>query len=298
MLQFDQPARGHLAMLGFSLGIAGSFSLGSLAANEIDPVALTAMRFAGASVIIGGAALLGGKFRKADMAAPWRYAIPGGLMATYFVLMFEGLKTASAVSTSAVFTLTPIMSGVFGWFLLRQVTTARMAFALSVGAAGAIWVIFRADIDAILAFRIGHGEKVFFFGCVAHAFYAPVVRLLNRGESLMVFVFGMSVAGTAVLAVLGWERIVATDWSALPPIVWITAAYLTVIATALTFMAVNYATLRLPAAKVMAYTYITPSWVILWEGALGHGFPRPAILIGILATIAALLLLLRQEQDS
>lgn len=298
MLQLDQPARGHLAMLGFSLGIAGSFSLGSLAANEIDPVALTALRFAGATVIIGGAALLGGNFRKGDMAAPWRYAIPGCLMATYFVLMFEGLKTASAVSTSAVFTLTPIMSGVFGWFLLRQVTTARMAFALAVGAAGALWVIFRADIDAILAFRIGRGEQIFLFGCVAHAFYAPVARLLNRGESLMVFVFGMSVAGTVVLAVLGWDRIVATDWFALPPIVWITVAYLTVIATALTFMAVNYATLRLPAAKVMAYTYLTPSWVILWEGALGHGFPRPAILAGILATIAALLLLLRQEHDS
>ena len=285
-------------MLGFSLGIAGSFSLGSLAANEIDPVALTALRFAGAAVITGGAALLAGNFRKGDMAAPWRYAIPGCLMATYFVLMFEGLKTASPVSTSAVFTLTPIMSGVFGWFLLRQVTTARMAFALAVGAAGALWVIFRADIDAILAFRIGHGEQIFFFGCVAHAFYAPVTRLLNRGESLMVFVFGMSVAGTVVLTIFGWDRIVATGWSTLPLIVWITVAYLTVIATALTFMAVNYAALRLPAAKVMAYTYLTPTWVILWEGALGHGLPRPAILAGILATIAALLLLLRQEHDS
>jgi hypothetical protein len=31
---------------------------------------------------------------------------------------------------------------------------------------------------------------------------------------------------------------------------------------------VHIAALRLPAAKVMAYTYLVPSWVILWELAL------------------------------
>ena len=298
MLELSQPARGHIAMLAFSLGIAGSFSLGSLAANEIDPVTITTLRFAGSVAIMGIAALLIGEFRRKHFDAPWRYAIPGTLMAIYFALMFEGLKTASPVSTSAVFTLTPIMSGVFGWILLRQITTPRMAFALAVGAAGALWVIFRADLGALLAFRIGRGELVFFVGCIAHAFFTPVVRRLNRGESPVVFVFGMSVAGTAVLAVYGRNTIMATDWTALPPIVWITLAYLTIVATALTFMAVNYATLRLPSAKVMAYTYLTPTWVILWEGVLGHGFPRWEILAGILATVAALLLLLRQEHGT
>jgi hypothetical protein len=31
-------------------------------------------------------------------AAPWRYLVLAGLFAVYFVLMFEGLKTAPAVS--------------------------------------------------------------------------------------------------------------------------------------------------------------------------------------------------------
>ncbi|HCE70317.1 MAG TPA: EamA family transporter, partial [Ruegeria sp.] len=51
-----------------------------------------------------------------------------------FVLMFEGLKTAPPVSAAAVFTLTPVLSAVAGWLLLRQVTTPRMALALAVGA--------------------------------------------------------------------------------------------------------------------------------------------------------------------
>ncbi len=67
-------------------------------------------------------------------------AVPGAgrLMGAYFVLMFEGLKTAPAVSTAAVFTLMPIMSGVFAYFLLGQIATRRIRVALSVSAIGAI----------------------------------------------------------------------------------------------------------------------------------------------------------------
>ena len=39
------PMRGHLAMLAFSALIAGSFSLGSLMANMVSPVAFSAVRF-------------------------------------------------------------------------------------------------------------------------------------------------------------------------------------------------------------------------------------------------------------
>ena len=282
-------------MLLFSLGIAGSFSLGSIVANDIDPVAITAARFAGSSVLLGALAAAGAGFKRSNLHRPWRYAVAGSLMAGYFVLMFEGLKTASAVSTSAVFTLTPAMSALFGWLLLRQVTTSRTAFALAVGATGALWVIFRADISALLLFEIGKGELIFFVGCIAHAFYTPYVRLANRGETPQAFVFGMSVAGTIVLAVYGREEILGTDWSSLPTIVWVTIAYLTVVSTTLTFLLVSFATLRLPAAKVMAYTYLTPSWVLAWEGALGRGLPGVAIPAGVFATAAALRLLLKQD---
>jgi hypothetical protein len=58
---------------------------------------------------------------------------------------------------------------------------------------------------------------------------------------------------------------------------------------------VRIAAMRLPSAKVMAYTYLTPSWVILWEIALGKGAPPMLILVGIAMTVLALLLLLRDE---
>ena len=287
-----QARRGHLAMFAFSALVAGSFSLGGLVANEITPVALNAARFVMAAAVIGAVVLARGQMQGAAFAAPWRYLVLGGLFAFYFVTMFEGLKTAPPVSASAVFTLTPLMAAGFGWLLLRQVLTRRMALALGIGAAGALWVIFRADFAAMRAFEIGLGEKIFFWGCVAHAVYAPMVPRLNRGESSVVFTFGTLVAASLLLLVYGARDIVTTDWTALPPLVWTALFYLAVPASAVTFVLVQFAALRLPASKVMAYTYLVPSWVICWEIALGQPVPSALVLVGIVMTVVALLLLL------
>ncbi|WP_342076531.1 DMT family transporter [Yoonia sp. SS1-5] len=284
---------GHLAMLLFSMLVAGSFALGALAANAISPLALNAVRFWIAVLVIGLAVVATGGARRAALDAPWRYIVLAGFFTTYFVLMFEGLKTAPPVSAAAVFTLTPILSAGFGYLLLRQVLTARMAAALGIGAIGALWVIFRADFAALMRFEIGQGELIYFWGCVAHAIYTPLVRLLNRGEPALVFTFGTLLAGAIMLSLWGWTDLRDTPWTGLPAIVWVTIGYTAIFASAATFTLLQFATLRLPSSKVMAYTYLTPSWVIVWEIGLG-GMPPPAlVLIGLGLTVVALIMLLR-----
>jgi len=284
---------GHLAMLAFSALVAGSFSLGVLAAPYIAPAALNVVRFVIAAVIVGTAAALTTGIPRPAFQGFWRYLLMGGVFGTYFVLMFEGLKTADPVAAAAVFTLVPVMAAGFGWLLLRQITTTRMAVALTIGAIGALWVIFRADIEALLGFEIGRGELIYFWGCVAHALYTPLVPKLNRGEPAIVFTFGMLCGAIIMVGAYGARDIMATDWLALPGIVWITILYVAICASAMTFVLMQYASLRLPSAKVMAYTYLVPSWVILWEIAKGSGLPPMAILAGVALTILSLILLLK-----
>lgn len=285
--------QGHSAMLAFSALVAGSFSLGAMAAPHVDPAVLSALRFAIAAGILAGVARGAGGVRAAATHAPWRWAVLGGLMAAYFVLMFEGLKTAAAVPTAAVFTLTPVMAAGFGWLFLRQRTTPRMALALALGAGGALWVIFRGDLGALMRLEIGRGEAIYFWGCAAHAAYAALVRRLNRGESAVVSTFLTMAGGTVVLALWAAPALRETDWAALPGIVWITLAYVSIAATASTTWLVQFASLRLPAAKVMAYTYLVPSWVILWELALHGSWPPALVALGVALTCAALALLLK-----
>ena len=288
--------RGHLAMLAFSALVAGSFSLGSLAAPLIDPAALSAVRFFLAGGVIGGAALATEGLPRSAAQAPWRYGVLGGLLALYFVAMFEGLKSAPPVSAAAVFTLTPAMAAGFGWLLLGQRLTPRIVLALAIGAAGALWVIFRGDGAALARLEIGHGEAIYFWGCVAHAAYTPMVRRLNRGEPAVIFTFGTLVAGCILLTIWGARSILSTDWATLPPVFWVTLAYLVVFSTAASFLCIQYATLRLPSSKVMAYTYLVPSWVILWQISLGLERPAFVALPGVVLSILALVLLLKDER--
>lgn len=289
-----QTARmGHLAMLLFSVLVAGSFALGVLAANDIAPMALNAVRFWIAAVIIGAIVVARGGVPRAALAEPWRYLVLATVFTLYFVLMFEGLKTAPSVSAAAVFTLTPLLTAAVGWLLLRQGVTPRIAFALTIGALGALWVIFRADLQAMLRFDVGRGELIYFVGCISHSFYTPLVRKLNRGESALVFTFGTLVAGAALLTVVGWFDIMSTPWLMLPSIVWVTILYTAIFASAATFTLLQFAALRLPSSKVMAYTYLTPAWVIVWNVGLGAALPPLTVGFGVVMTIVALVLLLR-----
>ncbi|MCP3969754.1 MAG: DMT family transporter [Rhodobacteraceae bacterium] len=286
---------GHLAMLTFSALIAGSFSLGGMIANEIGPTALNAVRYLLASALMGALVLATGGVPGPALRAPWRYFLLGGLFAVYFVLMFEGLKTAPPVSTAAVFTLTPVMAAGFGWLLMRQVTTMRMGLALAVGAVGALWVVFRADLAAAIALDLGRGEAIYFVGCAFHALFTPMLRFLNRGEGSLVYSFLFMSAGCLLLTLWGWSELLATDWAALRPLVWWTIGYLAVFASAASFFLLQYAARSLPAAKVMAYSYLTPAWVICWEIALGHAVPTVLVLGGVGLTLVALAMMLKDE---
>ena len=283
-----EALRGHAAMLLFAVLISGSFSLGHMAAGLIDPGALTAVRFVIAAAVIGAVAALSGALRRHDLAAPWRYPVVGGLLAAYFVLMFEGLRLAEPVAMAAVFTMTPLMAAGFGWLFLRQRLSPAVLVALGLAGAGALWVIFRADLDRLLALDLGPGEALFLVGCACHAAYTPLVRRFARGESGLAFTFWTLLAAAVVTGVWAAPAMLATDWSGLPRVVWTVLLYLAVGTSAVTLFLIRYATLRLPAAKVMAYGYLIPSLVAVEEGLLGHGWIAVPVLPGIVATVAAL----------
>ena len=283
----------HIAMLGFSILIAGSFSLGSMIANDISPIALTAVRFVLAAFIVGSIALFSGSIARKELTASWRYFVLGGTFSLYFILMFEGLKTASPVSAVAVFTLIPAMSCWLGFVILGQMVSGRTLLAVVIGATGSLWVVFRADFLALTMSSVGRGELIYFVGCVAHAFMPILFRGLNRGETPVMVTFGLLVSGALILCLFGAGEIIQTDWKGLPSLVWITIFYVAVFATAVTSVCLQFASMHLPAANVMAYTYLTPTWVLLWEIFLGHDMPPFWIWGGVLLTAVSVIVLLR-----
>jgi len=281
----------HLAMLAFSALIAGSFTTGALAVPYIHPVPLNAVRFLLAAILMGAVAFGAARNRFALPPAPWRYGIMGALMAVYFVTMFIALTMTLPVATSAVYTLVPLMTAVTALLLVGQRSSPAVILSLVVAGLGAVVVIFRGDLDALLRFDVGRGELIYFVGCVAYAFYAPLLRRFSRGEPSLVQSFWTLLATAICIALSGIPDIVATDWLHLPPVVWWVVLYLAVGPTAICFFLIQYASLRLPAPKVIAYGYLTPAFVILFEAMAGHGLPHLAVIIGAGVTVLGLIVL-------
>ena len=290
-----EALKGHAAMMGFALGVAGSFSLGAMVADYINPVQINALRFVLAGAVMVAVVLANGGYRRADVAAPWRYPVLAVIFIGYFVLMLEALRTAEPVSISAVYTLMPLLTALMALPILGQRTGWGVAVPLVVGALGAVYVIFRGDLAALAALDIGRGEVIYFIACVLHAVFTPLLRRWNRGESPLVMTSIIQSVMAVLLVAWGWRDLMALDMAALPPIVWITIVYMALISSALCFWFLQYAVVRLPSSKVMAYNYATPVWVILWEVALGHGAPGMVVLPGIAVTLIALALLLRRD---
>lgn len=283
-----QKLLGHVAMLLFAALVSASYSFGAIAAPYLGPSAINFARFVVGIALMGAATLFILRGRLERPTAPWRFGLLGGLMAVFFVTMFTALRLTDPVATGAVFTLMPLMAAGFGWLFLGQVPRPVVAASLVVAACGAVWVIFGADIDALLGFDVGPGEVIFFFGVACHAAYAPLVKRLNRAEPVVSFTLWTLLATGLWIAIYGAGEIIATDWTAVPPVVWLVVAYLGIFTTAFTYFLLQYAAMRLPAAKVLAYNYLTPSFIIVYEGLLGHGWSSLSVAAGALVTVAGL----------
>ncbi|NGO62425.1 DMT family transporter [Rhizobium daejeonense] len=285
-----EKLKAHLAVLLFSILIAGSFSFGGIATQLIDPIALQALRYALTVLLIGLLCFKMGLSLQWPKE-PWRFAILGALMAVYMVTMFIALQFTKPVATGAIFTLMPLLSAGFGWLLMRQRTRPGVFLSLLIAATGAIWVIFRGDINALMAFDVGRGEMIFFIGVLCHAAYVPLLRLFNRKEPPLTFVFWAAAATFLFITIPATPRLPQVDLLHLPSIVWLAIVYLSVITTALTFFLLQYASMRLPAPKVLAYGYLTPTFIIVIEGLIGHGWASAPVFLGALVTACGLLVM-------
>lgn len=278
----------HLAMLAFAALIAGSFSFGGIAARAMDTGVLTFVRYVLASLVMAifafGILRLPFHWPKAF----WRFLILGSIISVYMLTMFKALEFTSPVSTGAVFTLMPLMSAGFALLINGQKTRSTVLVSLVIAAAGAIWVIFRGDVNAILAFDVGRGEMIYFVGVIAHAIYVPLIRTFDRGEHPVIFGFWVNAVAMVVLFFWAIPRFAYVDFATVGLDVWAAILYLAVVTTAITFMLLQFASMRLPAPKVLAYGYLTPSFIILLEGVMGHGWVSMPVVAGAIVTACGL----------
>lgn len=283
-----EARRAHLAMVALGLLVSTSYSIGALLTRTIAPVPLTFMRFVLASLVFAGVMMVSRTAAVVDRGLVYRSGVMGLIYVVFFVAMFEALKTVTPLATGAIFALVPLLSAGIALVVLGRRLSLRATLLLVIAGLGAIWVVFGGSLARLGALALGRGEIIYLLGCAVYAAYPSFLQKTARGDPPVRLTFFSFIAAVVLLLLWDARAIAATDWGALAGWQWLGIVWLAVVPTAITFYLLQYASLRLPPAKVMAYTYLTPAGVMVIETLIGHGLPHVSVVAGIVVTLAAL----------
>lgn len=288
----------HLSMLVYAILIGTSFPVGAAITGDLDPAALTFLRFCLAAAVFGLVLGLRGRLARPDASLILRSGVIGALMAVFFVAMFEALRWTTALSTGALFTLVPLMSLGTGYVINGQRIKPIHLVYLLFGAAGAVWIVFDGSLEKLMSLSLGRGEAIFMVGALAFSLYAPAIKRLHRGEPSPVFAFWNLLMGAALLGAYAVPALLQTDLGAVRIGVWFGIAYLAVFSTAITFFLSTMGSLTLPAFKVMSYTYLTPAVVAVCAAVLFGELPSLSVVAGIVMVMSVTFLLQGTKTDA
>jgi drug/metabolite transporter (DMT)-like permease len=281
----------HCLMLLSSVIVSSSFTVGEAITHGLEPSVLLLVRYVVAVLCLAPVLLYNHGLSMPTAKQLGGYSLISASTVGFFWCMFESLRYTNALSTSVIFTLVPGISGIYSAIFLKERLGHGRLWALFFGMAGALWVIFRGDLNRLLGLEVNHGDLLFLAGCFMMAAYTPLVKKLHHHESMMVMTFWVLVTGTGWLLLLSFAGLGAVDWQGVETRVWAGIVYLAVFSTIITFYLTHISILYLGPTRVMAYSYFYPAFVLIINWGLGKGLPPAIILPGVaVVTLATVVL--------
>ena len=290
--------RAHGLMIMASVLIATSFPVGAAITNDLDAIVLTLLRFSLAALLF--APLVAWRY-----GLPWpgwrglvRYSIISAFMVGFFWGMFVALRYTSVLNTATIFTLAPAITAIVSAVLLRERLAGAAKLALPVGIVGAVWVVFRGDLDALLALDLGKGDAISLAAIISFGCYPAALKLLLRGEPMARVTFWTLATGAGWLLLLSLINAAPVVWADIPMKVYGGIAYLAVFTTLITFFIYQNSVPLIGPTRVMSYTYLNPALVLIIGLAFGEPLPPLETYPGLALIIGATFILQRMRNVS
>ena len=284
----------HLLMLLMVALIASSFPVGALITSGLPPEVMMFLRFLLAALLFAPYVFLknGWQLPKArNLAGYAALSIP---LVVFFWCMFEALRYTSALNTGAIYTIVPAITALYVFFINREKTSKRRASGLLLGTLGALWIVFRGDINNLLQLDINHGDLLFLLGCLFMGAYNPMIKKLYSGEAMELMTFWVISFGTLWLLLLSLPTLNQIEWQAVDSQVYLGILYLAIFTTLISFFLLQLGTLVLVATQVAAYSFLTPVFVVILNLFIGSAVFQWQLLPGIAFVLIAMILVQRE----
>lgn len=246
-------------LVGLAAIWGASFLFMRLGAGEFGPVALSAVRVAGAALVLLPLLLWRGQW--SDLRRHWRAIFVVGLTNSALpFLLFSYAALGISAGLSSIFNAsTPLWGALIGWWWLRDRPTAARSLGLAIGFAGVIGLAWQKA-----SFQPG-GSGWAIAACLGAAMLyglsANFTKKRLQGVPPMAVAAGSQLSAAlalAVPAILWWPAAMPSGRA------WVMVALLAVLCTGLAYLMYFRLIAHVGASNAIAVTFLIPAFAVLW----------------------------------
>jgi len=259
----------HALMLITMVLVAGSFPVAGLITSALAPELMMFVRFILAALLFAPFVFIKNGWHIPAIDRLFAYALISIPLVVFFWCMFESLRYTSVINTGALYTIVPAITAVFAYIINQDLTNRRRKFGLLIGTVGALWIVFRGNIQAFINLQLNYGDLIFLTGCLFMGAYNPLIKRLYKGEPMEVMTFWVILLGALWLFILSFDQLDEIIWKNIEIKVYAGLFYLSVFTTLGSFFVLQFSTVKLGATNVSAYGFLTPVFVIILSVAIG-----------------------------
>jgi drug/metabolite transporter (DMT)-like permease len=268
---------GELLLLAALWG--ASFLFMRMGAAEFGPIALVAVRVAGATLFLMPLLQMRGQMQV--LRQHWRPIFLVGLTNSALPFLCFGYAALSITAgLSAIFNAaTPLFGAAIAWLWLKDKLTPPRILGLVIGFAGVLWLAWNKT-DHSAAFKPG-GSGWAIVACLAGAVFYGISASLTKktlaGVAPMAVAAGSQLSATLALAIPAWLW-----WPATMPSsnAWLTAAALAVFSTGVAYVLYFRLIANTGPANAISVTFLIPAFAVLWGWLLLDEQVNAAMLLG------------------
>jgi drug/metabolite transporter (DMT)-like permease len=275
--------RGIVALLVTVMIWGSTFVVTKSALQDMGPLALNALRFVIAFVILWPLARRQG-YRLGMSVEPtfWRFGLSG--VALYYSLQNLGLVYTSAVNTVLVLTIIPAVTALLAVWLLHERLHTRqvVGIALAVVGAAVVGVFTKQSHDAP---RPWLGNLMIAGSVLSWAIYTIQGKRLSTHYSALVTTTASAGAGLLILLPLAVGEMLLGGLPRLSPQGGLAVLYLGLLATALPMFLWNYALSYVDASVASLYLNLVPVVGVIIALLAGEGLGLGQIVGGCLTLL-------------
>lgn len=271
-----------LMLLGVSMIWGGTFPLIKVSLQDISPYVFLSLRFLIATLILAVV------FRK-ELASTSIEALQAGFLIGVFIFIgyltqTVGLKYTTASKSGFITGLYVVFTPILAYPILRTALPRKRILAVLLASTG---LFLLSEIDPI-SLRMNYGDFLTVLSAVAYAFSVVLIGKYAKIFSVPVLAT-TQILTTWVLSTLSWA-ILEPLFLPKSRIAWIAIVITAIFATALAFLAQNYAQKHTTATKAAIIFTAEPIFALIFSSAtLGETLTHRGILGAMLIIVGMLL---------